>query len=316
MKKPHQEQISVLDLEAVLSQRGLPKPQASKQILADVSAAFDEARHNLGWARFWRGRKVIYDTWDTGFLQWPRKIQQLVSGRKVLDFGVGAGLHPIGYVAVGASEALGYDPFYDYSTRSTKSKNTGKQYELAFELHKVHKLLSGVRFTNDFSDCENEAPFECVVLHNVTEHLPDVGYALDQVAGVMAEGSLLVFHHHNFFSWDGHHTPPKTEDKIDPSDPRHRELIDWAHLDFDPPNNHPIIRSTLNRITLDELRREVEARFDVLLWQEIPSPENRGAGRFGNIPANALDEYSWRDLTTKNVLGVAVLNQSKKESLK
>lgn len=284
----------------------LPKPQTSKLVLEDWLVAQRVMSRPLNLRLSRTRRKLARQLFESGYLQWPRKIEMLVKGRSVLDFGSGKGLHPLGYRVMGATHAVGYDPFITMAeTEEVKSKVTGQALPLSINLGAVSGHIPSVAFTSDLAEARKFGPYDCVVLHNVTEHLPDVPGALADVRSLLSKGGLIVFHHHNFYSWDGHHAPPKLETDIDFGLGAHKDVVDWAHIDFDAPASHPIIRGTLNKITLDGLRAEVERLFSLDLWVEVPSPVGRGAGRFQHIPASVAQRFQDRDLRIKNVLGVA-----------
>lgn len=304
-RRDSRQQFTNSEIEECLAQGTLPKSDASKLVLTNWPTASHLFRDFLkpGWSP--KKRRLAKQLFDSGYLQWPRKIQALIRGRSVLDFGCGRGLHPLGYIAMGAAHAVGFDPFVDPGSKSVKSKTSGRFFSLDTALGTLGDYFERVRFTDDPTVVRNLAPYDCIVLHNVTEHLQNLPNVFDEVQSLLAPSGLLVFHHHNFYSWDGHHAQPKTEDQIDLTSPAHTEVVDWAHIDFSPPPNHAIVKSTLNRITLDELRAETEERFSILLWREISSPKGRGLGRFSKIPKSIRKRHELRDLTIKNVLAVA-----------
>ena len=246
---------------------------------------------------------------EAGYLQWPRKIQRLIQGRSVLDFGSGRGLHPLGYVAMGAKQAVGFDPFVTAENTIVKSKASGELISLNTPFKDIGLFFRDVLFTTDLSVARTQAPYDCILLHNVTEHLQDVPGAFNEIASLLSPDGFLVFHHHNFYSWDGHHANPKHENEIDLTLDAHREIVDWAHIDFSPPPDHAINRSTLNKIKIDALRELTEEQFSILFWQEVVSPEGRGMGRFDKIPKSIRQRFEPRDLTVKNVLAVAKLKR-------
>lgn len=296
-------------IEDALAEGRLPKPQTSKLTLSDWHAAQALFQGSLKLGLSPRKRRLAKVVFEAGYLQWPHKIQALVQGRSVLDFGSGKGLHPLGYVAMGANSAVGFDPFIDPENKIVKIKATGQFVELETTMRNIEEHFGGVCFTDDLAIAHANAPYGCIVLHNVTEHLQDVPGAFAEVASLLSPNGFLVFHHHNFYSWDGHHAQPKNEDQINLTLEAHRELVDWAHIDFSPPANHPIVRSTLNRIKLDELRTAAEEKFSILLWHEIASPDGRGLGRFDKIPKSIQQRFEPRDLTVKNILAVAKLKR-------
>ena len=253
----------------------------------------------------WRQRKLLRYAIDTGYLAWPLKISSLLSRARILDFGSGRSLHFVGYLLAGAKEYVGDDPTQNFSSTLVKSKKTGKRVDIEMPLAGVSAVFPQVLFTSNLETIRKNNRFDVAILHNVTEHLPNLSQEFDTIAQALDPGGLIIFHHHNFFCWDGHHCAPKREEDYDGQSEAHNQVVDWAHIDFDPPEKHGIRSSTLNRITLDQLKAETEARFEILHWTEMISPVGKGGGRFDRIPEGLLNRFSNRDLTVKNVLCIA-----------
>lgn len=243
--------------------------------------------------------------WSTGYLGWPRKIQKLVEGRHVFDFGSGRSLHGVGYMLAGALSYLGYDPMMDFSMSSVKNKHSGKLEDIGVPLEALTAEFKNLSFTSSLGPKHLHRKFGTVVMHNVSEHVSSLEAALRVCWELLDRDGFLVIHHHNYYSWDGHHCQPKLESQVDLNEESHREVADWAHVTFDPPAGHPIRTSTLNRIRLDDFRVGVEEFFEVEFWREVPSPVGKGGGRVSKIPGPLLKLYSPRELTVKNVLLVA-----------
>jgi SAM-dependent methyltransferase len=252
-----------------------------------------------------QARRLVKIAEQSGYLAWPRKIEPLVWSRRVLDVGCGPSLHSIGYLLAGASGYFGFDPFLDISSSLVKSKKSGEKLDTGVPMKNLGKVFRNLSYGRTLEDYTDQEPFDLAVLHNVTEHVPALDLLLADVSEKLTRDGILVFHHHNFFAWDGHHANPKLEEDVDFSNVEHVNVVDWAHIRFDPPPNHAIVRGTLNKIGLDSLHQLVSHLFDIELWDEIESPKGRGGGRFHRIPQDLLDTYGERNLRVKNVLCVA-----------
>ena len=68
--------------------------------------------------------------------------------------------------------------------------------------------------------------FDVATLHNATEHLTDLPGVFASVARLLRPGEHLIFSHHNWFSWNGHHQEPKTAGRIDPDNTEQRRFVD------------------------------------------------------------------------------------------
>jgi SAM-dependent methyltransferase len=244
-----------------------------------------------------------------GFVSWPRKVTGLVdvAGCRVLDVGCGNSLHGVGFLIAGVGDYLGIDPHLNLDAASLKSKVTHQFESIGFTLGEVNDCYLPIQLaTASTTDLVKSGwLFDVVVLHNVTEHVMDLEKLFQDLFYLTRRGGKIIFHHHNFFSWDGHHCSPKWEDDININDLSQALVVDWAHLSSNFPSDHYVSRG-LNRVTLDELAAAVSNYFEIEMWKEIVSPKGRGAGRFHKLSEPGSPEYSYRDLTTKNVLGIAV----------
>jgi hypothetical protein len=110
----------------------------------------------------------------------------------------------------------------------------------------------------------------------------------------------LIFNHHNFYCWNGHHMAPKRVADIDPSDPEQRNFIDWAHLDFQAPEGHYFHRG-LNKLRIHEVREITARHFDILEWTLIPSTAERGAERLTPEIRARHPELSEAEFLTQHV---------------
>ncbi len=241
-----------------------------------------------------------------GYLGWPKRLQRWVEARDVLDVGCGTGLHAIGFALVGVRSYAGLDPKVRLDAERAKNSKAGGRWEpfgwTPAEMMRVFPQVQLIR--GSFEQMAPDAQFDVAVLHNATEHI----IALDEVMGGIARrlrpDGRLIYNHHNFYCWNGHHMAPKTVRDLRPDDADQRQFVDWAHLRFQPPPGH-YFHNGLNRIRLDELRQVTERHFTVETWNEVPTDETRGSGRLTTEVLAAHPEYSRRELATQHVFCVA-----------
>ncbi len=145
-------------------------------------------------------------------------------------------------------------------------------------------------------------------MHNVTEHLLRLEEVLAGLTRLCKPTTNVVFHHHNFYCWNGHHLPPNQPAQLDETDPRHQQVYDWRHVNSVPAlaDDHYFM-THLNRVRLDELRDVVGRYFDIVRWDEIPSSEATLARLTPEVierVRQAVPDITERDLQVKAVMGV------------
>ena len=215
-------------------------------------------------------------------------------------------MHSIGYVVVGVKSYTGVDPFIKLDKDRARNLRT-RQWEEGFgwtprevmEQFKRVELIPG-----KFEDIDSTRFFDIAVLHNVTEHLMRIDEVIEGIASKLRPDGRILFNHHNFYCWNGHHQFPKTIDQIDPNDPEQKKYMDWAHIRFTPPEGHYFWRG-LNKIKVDELKDIVARRYEIEVWNEIPSSEKNGGSRLTDNIVARFPELTRRDLAVHNVFCVA-----------
>lgn len=259
----------------------------------------------------WRSfdRDMIRRAVEFDYLNWPRKIAADVQGKDMLDVGCGTGLHAIGFLVVGVKSYTGMDPLLEMDSdlgynmrKQTSSRNNRPQEHFGWTAAEIQRRLPRVRLVpGTFEQVAPDKTFDVAVLHNVTEHLLHIEEVFKGVWRRLRPDGACVFNHHNYYSWNGHHQPPKFVDEISADDPEQRKFLDWNHLDLEA-ETAEVISKELNRIRLDELRALSEKYFTIEDWKETPSDSRRGGGRLTDEIRRRFPQYSDREFTTQNVL--------------
>lgn len=282
------------------------KKKVLKRTLHDDPDAACRAYLLFNW---WRPRTLvnyrpmlIRRAADFGYMHWPSKIAGLVKDRDVLDIGCGMGLHAIGFIAVGAKSYAGIDTKLKLNKDRVKNLRKGKKEHFGWTPRQIMRLIPRITVVRGtIQDIRPKKKFDLAVLHNVTEHLMNIEEVFKGVWERLRFNGLIVYNHHNFYCWNGHHQRPKFTDQIDPNDSTQKNFIDWAHLTFNPPPDHEIAKS-INRIRLDELKNLTEKYYRIDSWIEHPSDNKRGAGRLTDEIRRQNPRYTERELTTQGVL--------------
>ena len=247
---------------------------------------------------------------EFGYITWPRRIQEYVRGRSVIDVGCGFGGFGMGFLVAGATSYLGLDPAMDLETSDAKNKRIRTWSDMGTTPREIAASLPAIRLVRGKSeDLSFDEKFDTISLHNVTEHLIELDRVFAGLVPLCKADSKLVFHHHNFYCWNGHHEAPNQPEQLDESRWIHRQIADWRHIDIVPslPSYHQYL-TDLNRIRLDELRTITAKYFHIERWEEIPS----SSSTLARLTPEVLDrvrqtvpDLTERDLSINVVLAVA-----------
>lgn len=245
-----------------------------------------------------------------GYLHWPREVEARVRGCDVLDVGCGMGLHSIGFLVSGVRSYTGCDPKVQLDSDQIKNPRAREVQSCGWTPRQLMERFREVLYVRGtLADLPRERRWDVAVLHNTTEHLMDFPGVLAELRSHLREGGLLVFRHHNYYSWNGHHQSPKEVAQIDHGDSEQRKVIDWAHVRFRPEaGSYPATK--LNRLRLDEVRSLTENHYEVEQWDESASRESEGRLRLTDEIRRALPQFTERDLVTQSVYCVARLRAS------
>src|SRR5438552_3091291 len=205
--------------------------------------------------------------------EWGYYVRDHIRGNDVLDLGCGHTLYGIGFLIYGARSYLGIDPKLNLDEPRLRRRKRFRS-ELAnssWTLRQVQEAVPRLRYARaDISDLPASERFDVIFMHNVTEHVIALEDLFAEVHRRLRPRGKIIFRHHNYACWNGHHQAPRTIAEIDPASAVQRAYLDWAHLDFDPAR-HPAVARRLNRIRLFELRALTQKFFKIVSWKELPS---------------------------------------------
>lgn len=215
------------------------------------------------------------------------------------------GLHGVGFLAEGARSYVGVDPEVKPRSALMKDLHDGKRVDSGWTPDALIARMPRFEMIRGLSnDLEGRRLFDLATLHNASEHLVCLEQVFASIHRLLRPGGRLVFSHHNWFSWNGHHQAPKTVDKIRPGDPDQARFLDWAHLEGAFPADSYVM-TKLNRLRLAEVRALTEKQFEIEVWQTTPSTPDQGAGRLTDAIRSRHPGLSEADFTTQSAWVVA-----------
>jgi 2-polyprenyl-3-methyl-5-hydroxy-6-metoxy-1,4-benzoquinol methylase len=242
---------------------------------------------------------------EFNYLSWPRKIFAYVRDKDLLDVGCGTGLHAIGYVVAGVNSYTGLDPKIDFSSDRGKNIRNRQWEQFGWTPSDIMRQLPHVRFIpGTFEEIAPQVTFDIVVLHNVTEHLHNLEEVFKGIVKRIRPDGKILYNHHNFFCWNGHHKMPKSIMDINLDDPIQRKYIDWGHVAFAESHTDELSEK-LNKIRMDDLKQLTEKYFLIETWKEIPSNAEQGHIRFTNAIIRKYPKYEKREFMIQNIFCVA-----------
>jgi len=252
-------------------------------------------------------RGAVQQAMELGYLRWPKALAPWCRGKDVVDVGCGMGLHGIGFLLEGARTYTGVDPLIKAKSGVLKSLHSGKRLDCGWTPEMLMARLPRFHMIRGISnELEGKQQFDVATLHNATEHLTDLLGVFASVARLLRPGGRLIFSHHNWFSWNGHHQEPKTTGRLDLSREDHQRFADWAHLGGTHPPDHYVM-TKLNRLRLEEVRAITREHFEIEVERTTPSTPNQGAGRLTDAIRARHPDLTEADLTTQSLFCVARL---------
>ncbi|AEV36830.1 Methyltransferase type 12 [Pseudovibrio sp. FO-BEG1] len=220
--------------------------------------------------------ELIEKAVELGYCTWPKKIQQYVKGKRVLDVGCGFGGYALGYLCAGAKSYTGIDPAMSLYEKRMRNKRIRQWVEVSKSAQEIANTIEGIELLQTSTqELLGQNTYDVVCLHNVTEHLLDIKDIFSDIAKLLAKNGKLIFLHHNFYGWSGHHMAPHNPSILDISNPEHRKFSDWNHINIveELPKDH-YLHTNLNQLRVGELRRLTQEFFKIKTWELRPSPDN------------------------------------------
>ena len=252
-------------------------------------------------------RDAVRQALELGYLRWPKALATWCRGRDVVDVGCGMGLHGIGFLLEGATSYAGVDPLIKPKSGMLKSLHSGKRLDCGWTPEMLMARMDRFEMIRGLStELEGKRQFDVATLHNATEHLTDLAGVFSSVARLLRPRGRIIFSHHNWFSWNGHHQEPKTIGRVDLAKAEHQRFVDWAHLDGVHPPDHYVM-TKLNRLRLDEVRTLTDQHFEIEVARTFLSTTNQGAGRLTDAIRARHPDLKEADLTTQSLFCVARL---------
>lgn len=257
----------------------------------------------------WRGGSfhpaILKRALEYGYIGWPSKVQEFVRGKDILDIGCGPGLHGIGYLVAGAKSYLGMDPIVKLDKDRVKNLARKLKEPFGWTPAEISALIEPWEVTPKLvQSLPEDRCFDVATLHNVTEHLIHLEDVFQAIALRLRPDGIILYNHHNFFTWNGHHLPPKSVKDIVPGDPDQALYMDWNHLSYEPEPTHYIARG-LNRIRLDDILELTSKYFDILTSEEVPTRPENGGDRLTDAVRERYPHLTDRDFLTQNLLVTA-----------
>lgn len=255
-------------------------------------------------------RHLIEVSCELDYVTWPKRIQDHVRHKKVLDVGCGFGGFGMGFLVAGAKAYAGLDPVMDLASTRAKNKRTRKWSDMGVTPLQIMKDLPAIRLYQGTAESITfEETFDTIALHNVTEHLIQLETVLSGLVPLCEPDTRVVYLHHNYYCWNGHHFAPNQPHKYDPVNPEHQKVVDWRHIDIvDELADDHYFKTHLNRVTLTEIRDITERHFEIEVWDELPSNQatvDRLTDDVRARVAKVRPDLEDRDLLTNVVFCVA-----------
>ena len=210
---------------------------------------------------------------ELGYINWPKRIQEWIRHKSVVDVGCGFGGYGMGFLVAGATQYLGLDPQMDLDQPRARNKRIREWSTMNITPREIAATIPAIDLLQGTAEnLSVDETFDVISLHNVTEHLMQIDTVFSGLVGLCRPGSKLVYLHHSFHCWNGHHFAPNDPSRLDETDSDQALIYDWRHIAAwrSLPDDH-YINTGLNKIRLDEIREVTERYFTIERWDEVNS---------------------------------------------
>lgn len=211
--------------------------------------------------------------WGYGSTHFNRRVA-LWQGRTMLDIGMGGGPHCIPYLLGGATGYIGVDPLVGtdkvHDKRSQHDPSIPTYHAFPYSVDEMMEAfpnlhLYSARMEDAAEMLQRHRP-DLIVLSSVTEHLTNLDSVIQCAHAVSAPNSVIWISHANYYSWSGHHRPPRTVEDWKRGCPDTHGVTDWRHLE----HTHPCYSHVnLNRIRLGDFRAVIDKYFKIYEWRVV-----------------------------------------------
>jgi hypothetical protein len=197
----------------------------------------------------------------------------LYRGRRLLDVGMGGGPCSVAYIVGGAESYAGVDPTVGtdsvYDPRARDDPRRKKYSAFPFTPDDIMRAFPNIRlfsgYMEDFTDELKALNCNLITLQSVSEHLQRPDAAFKSAYDATTKDAEIWLNHNNYYSWSGHHRPPREVRQYDPKNKVHLRNADWNHLD---PKHPAYAAPNLNRMRLKDFKLLIDKYFVIYQWRE------------------------------------------------
>jgi SAM-dependent methyltransferase len=220
--------------------------------------------------------ELIEKAVELGYCTWPQKIQHHVKGKHVLDVGCGFGGYAFGYLCAGVKTYTGIDPAMSLNEKRMRNKRIRQWVEVPKSAQEIASTIEDIELLQTSThELVGKNTYDVICLHNVTEHLSDIKSIFSDIAKLLSKNGKLIYLHHNFYGWSGHHMAPHNPSALDTNNPEHLKFCDWNHINIvkDLLKDH-YLHTNLNQLRVGEMRKLTQDFFKIKTWELRPSPDS------------------------------------------
>ena len=186
---------------------------------------------------------------------WPLQLADLVAGQDVVELYPGVTLHGLVMRSLGARSYVGLDPGFSPEQNGYSSHTAPGTLRTKFPIGEICGMLPGFSYVTEPSQLGSRAG---LVLARPAADLARLEDTLVKAEEVLRPDGRIYLWWRNPLSWSGHGQAPQLAAELDPGNPRHTAVADWAHL-----------RGANKSLpTLPQVRAAIEAHLDILEWEE------------------------------------------------
>ncbi len=228
---------------------------APVQVIPTDRAALVKAAHDWGYSG--GAIKSRLDLWH---------------GRRILDVGMGAGPHSIGFIEGGAASYVGVDPLvgsdHVRDFRNLKDPSLPAYHAFPFSAQDIMRVYPNIHLYSglleDVAAQVKANRVDIAMMAAVTEHLERPHDVVRSIWELLEPSGHLWISHCNYYSWTGHHRNPRSVASWNRSNAEDNKHVDWQHLE---PTHPDYSNRNFNRVRMADLRDVIEKYFEIVEWK-------------------------------------------------